>query len=179
MTLFERLARRGEQFGCHRHLCDLEPCGCIATAHLSLGSLVHPAVLNTRLLLRRLDPIMMSFSNRLCNCPCAGLIKPLALSAASPAFTANPDSVVANPSSAPGRSSVVSVIMSFMMSGEPSCTCTSKLHARTSFRERRLYRHSHVYHSIKLLSLKSLYRLLNCTDGWCLVLYHSSDINDP
>ena len=65
------------------------------------------------------------------------------------------------------------------MSDEPFCTCTSKLHARTSFRVRRLYQYCHVYHSIKLLSLKNFYRLLNCTNGYCMLLYHSSVINDP
>ena len=95
----------------------------------------------------------------------------VSLSAASPECTASSDSVVANPSStsAPGRSSVVSVITNFMMSDEPFCTCTSKLPARTSFRVRRLYRHCHVYHSINLSSLWNLYRLLDCANGWCLV----------
>ena len=44
---FERLAlllTGCERFSCHRHLCDREPCGCIATAGLSLGSLVHLAM---------------------------------------------------------------------------------------------------------------------------------------
>ena len=108
-------------------------------------------------------------------------IEPLALCGFSPEDTASSDSVVANPSSAsaPGRSSAVSVTTSFRMSGEPFCTCASKLHARTVSRAHRLCQHSHVCHSIKLLSLRNLRRLLNCTDGWCLMLYHSSDINDP
>ena len=41
-----------------------------------------------------------------------------------------------------------------------------------------LYLHSHVYRSIELLTLRNLRLLLNCPDG-CLVLYHSSDIDDP
>ena len=48
---FERLAlllSGCERFGCHRHLCDREPCGWIATAHLSLGSLVVQALPWTR-----------------------------------------------------------------------------------------------------------------------------------
>ena len=41
-----------------------------------------------------------------------------------------------------------------------------------------LHLHSHVYRSIELLTLRNLRLLLNCSDG-CLVLYHSSDIDDP
>ena len=40
---FERLAlplTGCKRFGCHRHLCDRESCACIATTHLTLGSLV-------------------------------------------------------------------------------------------------------------------------------------------
>ena len=121
---------------------------------------------------------MLSFTSGLCNCPGtrthhnpAGATRTrhddamsgihllpasVSLSAASPEYTASLDSVVVNPSStsAPGRSSVVSVIMIFMMSDEPFCPCTS-IPARTSLRKRRLYHHSHVYHSIKLSSLVS------------------------
>ena len=64
------------------------------------------------------------------------------------------------------------------MSGGPFCTRTSKLHARTSSRVHWLYLHSHVCRSIELLTLRNLRLLLNCPDG-CLVLYHSSDIDDP
>ena len=62
---------------------------------------------------------MLSFTKKLYNYPWAVLIEPLALSAASPEYTASSDSDVANPSSTsvPGRSSAVSVITSFMMSG--------------------------------------------------------------
>ena len=65
-----------------------------------------------------------------------------------------------------------------MMSDEPFCTCTSKLPARTSFRVRRLYRHCHVYHSIKMLTLRDRHRLLYW-DGWYLALHHNWDIGDP
>ena len=77
------------------------------------------------------------------------------------------------------HSPVVSVTTIFMMSEEPLRTCTSKLHGQTSFRIRQLYQHSHFCTSIKLLSPRNLRCLPNCTNGWCLLLYHSSDINDP
>ena len=76
----------GEQFGCHRHLCDLEPCGCLPQL---IGPSVHscvqhcpervtvvaavvfvplsPVSSGSVLALYCLNPVMLRFTNKLCN----------------------------------------------------------------------------------------------------------------
>ena len=96
---FERLALSltgCERFDCHRHFCDGEPCGFIATALLSLGSLVHLALSRTRDCCCG-NGVRAAFTCRLrefgfcpgtvlrdpvlpCNCPWTVLMEPLALS---------------------------------------------------------------------------------------------------
>ena len=41
-----------------------------------------------------------------------------------------------------------------------------------------LCHNEHDYHTISLLALVELHRLLICLDSWCLVLLHNWDIND-
>ena len=42
-----------------------------------------------------------------------------------------------------------------------------------------LYPNSHVHHSIELLPLRNLFRLLDCLDDCCLALSHNRDVVVP
>ena len=146
--------RSCSDLGCFRHPWDREPCGCIATARLSLSSPVRLALSGTRDCCCG-SCVRAAFTGRLCEFPgtvlrirdaelhqqALQLILRLCWSSRLLCFESLRLrlktlrvrvllSRIHRPRPHLGRSSAISLNTSFRMSGGPFCTCASKLHAR-------------------------------------------------